>query len=68
MNRLLCVGRMSADKRQNTEWNVKTTGCSRRIQNRHWKKDFVVGTEVKRDKCENKRLCFNTVLGDYFTR
>ena len=59
---------MCADKRRNTEWNVKTTGRSLRRQGRHWEEDFMVGTEVKRDKCENRRLCFNEVLGGYFTR
>jgi hypothetical protein len=59
---------MCADKQQNTEWNVKTTDCSLRRQGRQMKEDFVVGAEVTRDKCENKRIRFNTVLGDYFTR
>lgn len=55
MNRILCVGRMCVDKRRNTEWNVKSTGCSLRRQGRPWEEECVVGTEVKRDKCEKAK-------------
>ena len=51
----MCVGRMCADKRRNTQWNVKTTGCSLRRHGRQWEEDCVVGTKVKRDKCEKKQ-------------